>query len=171
MIKHVVGACAVSVALAAAAPAQTPVPAGPEFRVNAYTTGNQGTSRIAVQPNGNFIVVWTSAGQDGSGDGVFARRFFADGSPRGAEFRVNTFTTGHQRIPSVAVGADGAFEVVWASTHGGTYHDVFGQRYDAAGGRVGGEFQVNTYTTLDQSWPQIARAADGRFVVVWLTVG
>jgi hypothetical protein len=172
MTKAVVGACAASLALAAAAPAQTPLPAGQEFRANAYTTGNQGPSRIAVQPNGNFIVVWTSRDQDGSGDGVFARRFFADGSPRGAEFRVNTFTTGHQGAPNVADGADGAFEVVWASTHGGTSHDVFGQRYDAAVGPVGGEFQVNTYTTgrqfLFDFGGAVALDAAGNFVVTWL---
>jgi len=33
------------------------------------------------------------------------------------------------------------------------------------------EFQVNTYTTDDQMAPRVARAANGSFVVVWLSVG
>ena len=89
---------------------------------------------------------------------VCSAQRFADGSPRGAEFRVNTYTTGHQRIPSVAVGRRRRFR-----RRLGQYaredrpRHLQGQRFDAAGGPVGGEFQVNTYTTLDQSWPQIAR--------------
>ena len=39
-------------------PAQTPQPATPDFLVNVYTTGNQGPSRIAVEPDGDFVVVW-----------------------------------------------------------------------------------------------------------------
>src|SRR5262245_32450132 len=32
---------------------------------------------------------------------------------------------------------------------------------------VGGEFQVNTFTTGDQSYPQVCSDASGRFTVVW----
>ncbi|MEO1369199.1 MAG: hypothetical protein AAFX50_18630, partial [Acidobacteriota bacterium] len=36
---------------------------------------------------------------------------------------------------------------------------------------VGGQFQVNTYTTFSQSDPDVAMAPDGRFVVVWESNG
>jgi hypothetical protein len=35
--------------------------------------------------NGDFIVTWRSAGQDGSGDGVYMQRFGAGGNKIGAE--------------------------------------------------------------------------------------
>ena len=53
---------------------------GPEFRVNGHTTGSQAHSSVAATPNGGFVVAWQSAGQDGSGYGVFARRYDALGS-------------------------------------------------------------------------------------------
>ena len=51
---------------------------------------------LAVEPDGDFVVAWQSYLQDGSYYGIFGQRYARDGSPRGAEFRVNTFTTGYQ---------------------------------------------------------------------------
>src|SRR5262245_13584610 len=69
----------------------------------------------------------------------------------GPEFQVNTYTSGFQFEPAVATNAIGDFVVVWDDRGG---HDgsagVFGQRYDGSGNRLGGEFQVNTYTTNTQ---------------------
>ena len=74
-------------------------PQGGEFRVNTFTTGNQSYPRVAMDADGDFVVAWESDGQDGSGYGVFARRFNAAGVAQGAEFRVNTFTTERRRSP------------------------------------------------------------------------
>ena len=47
--------------------------------------------------------------------------------------------------------------VVWQSQfQGGSFYDVFGQRFDPSGRRVGGEFQVNTYTTNYQYFGAVA---------------
>jgi hypothetical protein len=48
---------------------------GPEFQVNTYTTGTQFGWSVAADPSGDFAVVWTSEGQDGSFDGVFGQRY------------------------------------------------------------------------------------------------
>ncbi len=64
--------------------------------------------------------------------------------------------------------------VVWESTGnagGDSYGSIQGQRYDASGVAVGGEFQVNTYTTNTQNRPSVAVDADGGFVVVWQSAG
>ena len=54
----------------------------------------------------------------------------AQGDPLGSEFRVNTYTTNDQRIPSVAADSSGNFVVVWRSdTQDGDGFGVFGQRY------------------------------------------
>ena len=65
-------------------------PAGAEFQVNTYTTSNQNTDAAAMDASGNFVVVWQSYGQDGSGKGVYAQRYNAAGVAQGGEFRVNT---------------------------------------------------------------------------------
>ena len=36
---------------------------------------------------------------------------------------------------------------------------------------MSGEFQVNTYTTSEQSDPSIAALSDGGFVVTWTSLG
>ena len=55
--------------------ASSGAPLGSEFRVNTYTTGNQYFPSVAADSAGNFVVVWTSYGQDGSGLGIFAQRY------------------------------------------------------------------------------------------------
>src|SRR6185503_16835389 len=47
------------------------VPQSGEFLVNSFTTGNQTFPRVASDTNGNFVVVWSSDAQDGSGTGMF----------------------------------------------------------------------------------------------------
>ena len=50
-------------------------PLGPEFLVNTYTTNNQGLPSVAAGSAGDFVVVWQSDTQDGSGRGVFGQRY------------------------------------------------------------------------------------------------
>jgi hypothetical protein len=141
-------------------------PQGGEFRVNTYTTWSQYQAAVAADAAGNFVVVWTSFGQDGNWPGVFARRYDAAGQARGGEFQVNTHTTSSQNQPAVASDAAGNFVVVWGSEDG-SYYGVFGRRYDAAGQARGGEFQVNTHTPSSQDQPAVASDAAGNFVVAW----
>jgi hypothetical protein len=165
MVNVAIRTAIVLLACAAAASAQTP--AGGEFRVNTYTTGRQASARVAMEPDGDCVVVWTGASQDGSSNGIFGQRFAASGAPRGNEFRINTYTTGFQGSPAVAVGSGGDFVVVWRSGQDGSGSSIEGQRFDASGSSIGGEFLVNTFTTGVQYLPRIGRAADGRFVVSW----
>jgi hypothetical protein len=54
--------------------------AGDCFLPSVYTKGWQAGSRAASFPDGKFIIVWSSKGQDGSDSGVFAQRFNPDGT-------------------------------------------------------------------------------------------
>ena len=124
---------------------------------------------VSADAAGNFVLAWTDLDSDLSG--IMARRFDSTGAPLGGAFQVNTYTTGRQREPAVAMDASGAFAVVWQGV--GENEDavsggIFGQRFDAAGAPVGGEFHVNTYTTMYQVQPAIAARPDGDFVVVWV---
>src|SRR3954463_878580 len=76
-------------------------PVGPEFNVNTVTVGSQTAPALASDADGDSVVVWVSAGQDGSGDGVYAQRYNAAGVAQGEEFRVNSFTAGTQSAPAV----------------------------------------------------------------------
>ena len=88
----------------------------------------------------------------------------------GSETLVNTSTTATQSEPDVAYAADGSYVVVWqdANALDGDGWGVYGQRFDANGNKVGGEFLVNTSTANNQYDPKIAMDDAGNFVVTWV---
>ncbi len=141
-------------------------PIGTEFRVNSFTTFSQTSPSVAADTEGNFVVVWSSFLQDGSGEGIFGQRFDAEGGRVGEEFQVNTVTAGTQFRPEVAASASGAFVVVWTSRLAPPFR-VAGQRFDAGGEPAGGEFEVNSTLSHDQVGPDVAMDDEGEFVVVW----
>ncbi len=97
-----------------------------------------------------------------------ASRLLAQAPPFGGEFQVNTYTTGDQDFPVVAVAPDGQFIIAWQSQYqDGSKHGVFAQLYDATGGKSGSEIAVNAYTTGDQFIVNAAAGNDGNFVVTW----
>lgn len=144
---------------------------GTEFLVNTFTTGNQTAPAAIGLPGGGFVIVWDSAGQDGSQNGVYGQRYTASGVADGTEFRVNTTTSQIQREPAIDVFDDGSFVVVWSSYFQDlSEFGVYGQRYNANGTTNGAEFRVNTTTQNYQQYPQVAVLADGGFVVTWDSV-
>src|SRR5439155_1751518 len=138
-----------------------------DFQVNTYTTLDQGSSQVmAADAAGNFVVVWSGAGQ-GDAYGIFAQRFDSTGARQGSEFKVNSYTRGYQDNPRVAKAAGGDFLVVWDGEGSGDDAGIFGQRYASTGTPLGGEFLVNTTTLLAQQTPAVAADAAGNVVVVW----
>ncbi|HQZ02781.1 MAG TPA: PKD domain-containing protein, partial [Thauera sp.] len=147
---------------------------GTEFRVNTTTANAQYEPSVVSLAGGGFAVVWRSDGQDGSGAGVYAQLFDATGAAAGAETRVNTMTSNNQYQPDLTATADGGFVVAWYhdgySATNTEYADIFFQRFDATGGKLGAETRANPplgSTFEYQSEPAIAWLADGGFVVTW----
>lgn len=84
-------------------------------------------------------------------------------APLGAEFQINTLTSGDQARPVVAADPDGNFVVVWDTFNGS---NIQARRYAADGTALGGEITVNS-STASHVRPSVAMADDGNFVVVW----
>ncbi|WP_445635845.1 putative Ig domain-containing protein [Nostoc sp. DSM 114161] len=142
-----------------------------EFKVNTYINNNQSNSTVAMDNTGDFVIVWTSEGQDGSGTGIYAQRYNSAGVAQGGEFKVNTTTANSQTNPTVAMDADGDFVISWASYgQDGSYEGIYAQRYNSAGVAQGGEFRVNTTTANSENNPTVAMDADGDFVISWASV-
>jgi hypothetical protein len=144
---------------------------GADFRVNLTAAGGQTAPAVAADPFAlGYVVVWVSPGV--SFTEIFAQRLEANGSPRGGEFRVNTYTTGSQSQPQVAVDDVGNFVVVWSNYVTSNDADVHAQAFSAAGTPIGPEFTVNTYATNKQRLPSVAATgAGGQFVIVWQSFG
>jgi hypothetical protein len=138
---------------------------GNEFQVNTYTTSFQSAPSIASDAAGNFMVVWASYGQDGSGTGVYARQYLPSGEAADAsEFRVNTYVADNQRVPQVASDPLGQRVVVWESVQNG--FGVYARRFDAMGA-PSAEFPIHTHPVSAQRDPSVAMDAAGNFVVAW----
>jgi len=102
---------------------------GNVLRVNTHTYGDQFAPKISSVGT-DYLVVWTSLGQDGSRDGVFGQFFRGSGAFIGSEFVVNTTTASQQIHPAVASDGVSRFLVGWTSFGGGiNSFDLFAQRY------------------------------------------
>lgn len=138
-----------------------------EFLVNSYHNSTQTDSSVAVMSDGAFVITWTSYLQDGSGYGVYAQRFNADGSKNGNEWRVNDYVTDNQQAPLVAATSDNEFVISWSGQHHEISHSIHGKRYHMDGTSLGGEFKIGD-TDETQTHHAIASLDGGGFISVWL---
>lgn len=143
-------------------------PLGNEFKVNSTTASAQRDPAVAMDDQGNFVVVWTSYGQDAGGDwGIFGQRFNSSGQTVGNEFQVNTMAGNYQDQPAVAMDAAGNFIVVWSGYTDGSGRGIYAQRYSSAGATIGSEFPVNVETVVHQDEPAVASDAAGNITVAY----
>ena len=168
-----------------------PLTPGNEFHVNTYTTDDQNTASIAgndneqrsvravaMSPTGEFIVTWSSLGQNGDApidSGIYAQRYGADGTPIGAEFHVDQAANADQRAPAIGIDGSGTFTITWSATTGFGVSDIYARRYDKTGAALGNEFLVNdegngVATVDDQLNSTLAVNTAGDFVVTWQSV-
>ncbi|MGE0256480.1 MAG: beta strand repeat-containing protein [Alphaproteobacteria bacterium] len=157
------------------------VPLGGPIAVNDFTVGQQVQPEVVNLGNNDFVVVWSSQGNDGSGYGVYYQRFTYDGTKitgaQGAgETLVNTTISGDQTNPTVARLTDGGFAVTWQSFgQDGSQDGLFIQRYaptdDIAGfnliAKIGQEVQVNDQSAGNQRNATISALSAGDFLVAW----
>lgn len=128
--------------------------------LNTTQFGDQYCPVIAAQGN-EYLVTWTSLGQDGSREGVYGQFLTSDGSLSGSELRVNTSTASQQLHATVASDGAARFLTVWSSfTPGAGSFDLFAQRYvntsqplAAPGAPI---VTVLSSNSLAVSWPPVA---------------
>ena len=144
---------------------------GSEFRVNTSTAGSQSAPVVAMDADGDFVVVWQSTTAQGNGNGVYAQRYDAAGQPQGPEFPVATFTKEDLWLPSVAMDHDGDFVVTWQSHGAGTLSVVWVRQFDLNGTAMGDARPVTTASGVDQSSSAVAMDAAVDFVVAWTQAG
>jgi hypothetical protein len=146
--------------------------AGAEFWVNSLTTGTNQYPSVASDAEGNFVIVWDRTNQFGNDAEILGQRFDPAGSKIGTEFQVNSVSAGVQRYASVALDPAGGAIVTWESyTQPGSNVEIFAQRFDKAGNRIGTEFRVNATTFNTQDFTTVAVDADGDAFVVWESYG
>lgn len=142
---------------------------------NTYTAGIQSQPAVAVLEGGNVVVLWTSAGQDGSGTGVYGQIFSAAGAKIGGEFLVNQTTSKNQSSPAAVQLAGGGFAAGWVSesvtgrTAVGAPNlrgNVSGRIFGATGQAAGNEFTMNGADAIC-SEPTLGSSPSGGFTMAW----
>lgn len=132
---------------------------GATRRVNSWIYGDQLGPKIAAIGT-DYLISWTSMGQDGSREGIYGQFLRGDGSALYGEFRVNTTIVSQQIQPAVASDGVSQFLTVWSSySGGGSSFDVYAQRYfnsiaplPAPGSPI---VTVLSSNSLSVSWPAV----------------
>jgi len=125
-------------------------------RVNTFVHGDQYLPTVATIDD-RELVVWTSMGQDGHREGVFAQ-LLRSGVAVGSEFPVNTTTASRQIHPSISADAGGHFLVVWSSYTAAHSMDLRAQRFSfTADLPIPDAPYVTALTSLSLqvSWPEL----------------
>jgi len=146
---------------------------GPSSKVNTISFKSLTWPSIAMNAEGTFIIAWDGDPNKASDDDIHARIFDPNATPLADESMVNTTQSGAQVNPRVALDGQGSFMVVWegptSDPNGGT--DVFGQRFDATGQRLGEELRLNEFMTGNQGQPDVGLGENGRLIAVWESIG
>ena len=87
---------------------------GGETIVNTFTNGEQDKPAVAMNGNGDFVVVWSSYTNRDSMYDIKAR-LFKNSIPLGNEFIVNSFIPNSQTNPRVDIDESGKFIIAWDS--------------------------------------------------------
>lgn len=139
---------------------------GNEFLIDEGLAFDQRHIEITGLQGGGISASWTSWAQDGSGNGVYARRFDANGAPIGGEGLVPTITIDGQEHSSIMALSNGGYLITWDGIAANEW-DIFGQFYDQNGAAVGTNFTINSHTANRQKYSDITELNDGGIVVVW----
>jgi len=128
--------------------------------------------KVEYAENGDFIVTWNQGYDPDWTYLIGARRFNADGTPKGPPFIVNDHIPGFiYNRPRVAVGKNGDFVVFWSDRYSQDgWHNLWAQAYDSSGTPQGINYRVNnldgSLAGNEESFD--ACILDSTFVIAWM---
>lgn len=139
-----------------------------EFLVNSHRLNSQTKPQVAINENGEFIIVWESWFQDGSDRGIYAQMFNENGQKNGNEFLVNSNTYFSQARPLVKYFNNGNFIIVWESwSEAEKGYNIFGKVFDNLANVIKDEFIINDHKENYQWFADIAVSPNNSFDIVW----
>jgi hypothetical protein len=142
---------------------------GDAFQVNQNSLFFVNYPAVAMDPGGDFVVVWRNRNASNAYE-IDAQRYNAAGVAQGGEFQVRPSATGTVGLPQVAMDAQGDFLVAWdGAGPSGWGSFAYARRYNAAGQPLSAPFQVSQGTG-EASSPVVAMDAQGDSVIAWMGV-
>jgi hypothetical protein len=142
--------------------------AGNQVGQTTYTThptGNPLALNVVGLANGDFILV------EANDNNVYGQRYTSNLTASGGLFNVNATALQRGAFASVSVTdtMDGGFVIAWENTitSPSIAADIYAQRFDATGQKIGSEFSINTISAGDQQHVSIDGLNGGGFIAVW----
>ena len=126
---------------------------------------------VAVNPAGDFVVVWQYQPDPNTPRSLHARHFSKDAKPLGQEFMVEADSVADAIVPSIASDSRGNYVVVWTS-YGSPYcPSVKGRLYRPDDTPAGPAFSLSSSTGTCDQFPKVAFGSDGTFAAAWIRLG
>jgi len=122
---------------------------------------------IDLSPWGTGVIVWADY-RNRNWD-IYGQLISSTGTLIGSNFKVNDDVgSTQQHAPRISTSSEGWFVVAWYDNRVGN-DDIFAQRFDSAGQKLGANVRVNSDNTVSrQAFPDIAADGSGHFTVVWV---
>lgn len=130
-------------------------------RISANTVGSGDTPQIAVNSNGEGMVVWSQ--NDGAGFNIWADRY-TSGSWATPQL-LETNNAGNAEFPMVAMDSNGNAMAVWQQFDGSRLNII--ANYYTAGVGWGTAAAIETDNSGDAERPEIDVDSNGNFIAAW----
>ena len=137
-------------------------------QVTIQTETTAGNGDVAIDANGNAVVVWRTTGSgDGSGTTIWGRRYSATTNTWQSQFSISQTVANNQTSPSIDMDASGNYIVVWEGKGPGDDAGVFARKFSSTDQPLSPEFLVNLTVTGSQGLASVAVRNLNNFVVAW----
>ncbi len=139
-----------------------------EIIINDNTDGHQSDPDVAMDENGNFVVVWTDDSDNNGSTQVHMRGFKADGSEHFKTTTVNLKNDGNQYQARVAMAPDGQFAISWTDERfGKDTPQIMVRGFDSDGNQIFAEQPITDTVGGLQIKSDIYMDSEHNVVVVW----
>ena len=143
-------------------------PLSDDFKVNDdSTSADHLYSATAMDGVDNFIVAWCDYRNGILNPDIYAQLYNTSGIHLGSNSKLNgDGGTSDQNFPAIGQDGFGNFVVTWQDARNGDWA-IYAQRYNSSGTPLGSNFKVNDAWVSGSSYPAIALARSGFFVITW----
>ena len=133
-----------------------------DTQINIWTKNDQINPKVSTLSDGNFVVVWQSNLQHGTGYSIYGQIFNSNGAKKGTEFQISDSIVLNPTNPNVAGASSGKFIVIWQQSD----RNIFGKIFTNDGTKLNSQFQINT-DSVSYNPETITALKNNNFVVTW----
>ncbi len=126
--------------------------------LNKYTPGLN--PKISIANDDSFLILWNNSSN------IYFQQYDSSNNLVGTIQKVNT-AGNSSTSPNVSLAMNSVGEFVIAWNGQGSGQDVYFQRYDNLGNKVGNTIIPHLYTQDDQTNPSVALADNGLLTIAW----